>query len=382
MKLVVVQMGGAVAENQELFARLHAISGWDVTLIVPRRFRDEAGLVQHASRWPAFKGTFIASRVIAAPRIMRRGRNIPLHWYVPSLARVFGRERPDALFVELDSYCAATFQAVRANERTGNVPIGFVNLQNIDKRRPWPFTAMERHVHRSAAFGFARTPKAAEVLRRSGYEGPLELLPLGIAAGRYRAARARRPGSDGALTVGYVGRLVPEKGVETLLDALALTPADSTRAVIVGDGPIAGDLMRRAADNGLDRRIDWRGFLPAHETPVAYASVDVLAVPSRTTAHWKEQFGRVVIEAMASGVPVIASDSGELPYIIERTGGGWLFPEDDAGALARQIEQAASDRAELRRRGAQGQQAVENLFDLDAVAGTLIETIETALARG
>ena len=86
--------------------------------------------------------------------------------------------------------------------------------------------------------------------------------------------------------------------------------------------------------------------------PAFYNTLDALVVPSRTLPHWKEQFGRVLVEAMACGVPVVGSNSGEIPYVIGDA--GLVFPEDDAEALAGILWQLASDpqlRAELRQRG-------------------------------
>jgi glycosyltransferase involved in cell wall biosynthesis len=88
--------------------------------------------------------------------------------------------------------------------------------------------------------------------------------------------------------------------------------------------------------------------------PDFYRSVDVLVLPSRTTPRWKEQFGRVLVEAMACETPVIGSDSGEIPYVIGRD--GLIFPEDDIDALAahlRSLQEDAALRRELGRRGRQ-----------------------------
>src|SRR5204862_775933 len=128
-----------------------------------------------------------------------------------------------------------------------------------------------------------------------------------------------------------------EKGVDTLIDALALLPDDDYCALIVGDGPCSGDLKKRAAQAGLGTRVRWTGPVHSGDTVSLYHEMDVLVVPSKTTPGWKEQFGRVVIEALASGVCVITSDSGELPHLVGATEGGWTFPEGDHEALAARL---------------------------------------------
>jgi glycosyltransferase involved in cell wall biosynthesis len=109
--------------------------------------------------------------------------------------------------------------------------------------------------------------------------------------------------------------------------------------------------------------------------------MDVLVVPSKTVPSWKEQFGRVVVEALACGVPVIASDSGELPNLVNETGGGWLFREGDARHLAKIIDAVqrgpTPSSSEV---AARGREAVGRLFDTDAVARRFISVCERVRA--
>jgi glycosyltransferase involved in cell wall biosynthesis len=107
-----------------------------------------------------------------------------------------------------------------------------------------------------------------------------------------------------------------------------------------------------------------------------YRRADVLIVPSKTVRNWKEQFGRVVIESLACGVPVITSDSGELPQLMEQTGGGWSFPEDNADALAHAIRHVIANPREARECAERGRRAVEQLFSADAVARRFIAVVE------
>jgi glycosyltransferase involved in cell wall biosynthesis len=145
-------------------------------------------------------------------------------------------------------------------------------------------------------------------------------------------APARGPGP---LAIGYAGRLVWAKGVDLLLAAVAgLAPP--WRLDVVGDGPERARLLAQAQALGLGERVTFTPWLPSAEMPDFLRRLDLLVLPSRSTASWVEQFGRVLIEAMASGVVCLGSDSGEIPHVLGAA--GWVFPENDALALRAQIE--------------------------------------------
>ena len=132
-----------------------------------------------------------------------------------------------------------------------------------------------------------------------------------------------------ALSVGYAGRLVESKGVFDLLEAAS--KLNDVQLVFIGDGEARGELETRAGGN-----VHFTGARPLQELPTLFSAFDCLVLPSRTTASWKEQFGRVLIEAAACGVPVVGSDSGAIPEVIGQgdRAMGLIFPEGDSSALA------------------------------------------------
>lgn len=150
--------------------------------------------------------------------------------------------------------------------------------------------------------------------------------------------------------VGYVGRLVAEKGLDWLLASWkAAALADNARLVFVGQGPLEPVIRSAAA---TDDRIRLVGPVPLDHVPSVMASLDALVLPSRTTKGWSEQYGRVITEAMASGVPVIASDSGAIPEVVGDA--GILVREGSVEELAAGLARVGSDPAErerLRRAG-------------------------------
>jgi glycosyltransferase involved in cell wall biosynthesis len=179
--------------------------------------------------------------------------------------------------------------------------------------------------------------------------------------------------------VGFMGRLVEEKGVDTLLAALGRLPEDVT-ALLVGSGPFQPDLEKLCLQLGLAERVRWVPAVASHKVPDYLNAFDVLVLPSRTRPTWKEQFGRVLIEAMSCELPVIGSDSGEIPRVIGEA--GCTFPEGDVLALASALRQLRNDAALCSRLGPRGRVRVLAHFTQAEVARKTVEVYGQILSSG
>ncbi len=242
-------------------------------------------------------------------------------------------------------------------------PVVLYSAQNIDKRYPPPFRWFERAALHTAAGVSVCNHEAGRILRRKGLRGEVAEIPLGVDLTLFAPADRLPPGPTGPFTVGYVGRLEHRKGVGVAIDAVAGDPA--LRLVLVGSGPDDSALRRQAEAAGCTDRVQFLGPMSSGELADTYRRFDVLVVPSLPTPGWLEQFGRVVVEAMASGVPVIASRSGALPDVVGAA--GILVEPDDSQALAAAISEVVRDGPrwdELREAGLRHAQA----FTWSAVA--------------
>lgn len=276
----------------------------------------------------------------------RWGKHPALFVYDPRpIWRALG-ESWDVIDIHEEPFALATAEVLLLRAlRRNRSPFVLYTAQNLWKRYPIPFRWLERSALRGAAGVSACSSDAARIAEEKGFPGRARVIPLGVDRTRFsprdRLGAATTEESD-AVTVGFVGRLVPEKGADLLLDAAAVDPRLIVR--IAGDGPAQGRLLQHCADLGIGHRVHFDGALAPDELPGFYRTIDVLAVPSLPTARWTEQFGRVAVEAMACGVPVVASDAGALPDVVG--GAGIVVPHGNAAALGRAIAEAAGPRSE------------------------------------
>jgi glycosyltransferase involved in cell wall biosynthesis len=125
-------------------------------------------------------------------------------------------------------------------------------------------------------------------------------------------------------------------------------------------------LLQLAEDLGLRENVAFESPLPTAEMPEYYHRLDALVLPSRARAHWKEQFGRVLIEAMACGIPVAGSNSGEIPHVIGQA--GLLFPEEDVEALRAHLRNLIADQGLRRALANKGRERVLQHYTQKAIA--------------
>jgi glycosyltransferase involved in cell wall biosynthesis len=304
----------------------------------------------------------------------------PLRWnghfhvhYYPDLPRVLDRVRPDLVHLDEEPYNLATYLGARAADRRA-IPSLFFTWQNVLRRYPPPFRQMERRVYGMARHALAGSAEAGDVLRARGYGGPLSVVPqFGVDPETFRPETGReRP-----FTVGFLNRFIPAKDPLMTLDAFTGLPADA-RLVMVGDGPLREVVEQQVRERGLEGRVTVKPRVPSRQVPEIMRSIDVALLPSRTTPAWKEQFGRVLIEAMATGVPIVATQSGEIPNVVGSA--GILVPEGDRDALTAALLALYRD-TELRERlGRLGRERVLERFTHERIAQLTAEAYSAALA--
>jgi glycosyltransferase involved in cell wall biosynthesis len=356
------------AYQRKLEAMAEAGPDLELTVAVPPFWRDERGVTR-------LEYAHTQGYRLTVCRIALNG-SFHLHFY-PWLARLIAEVRPDIVHIDEEPYNLATYHANIMARRTGARTLWF-SWQNLARRYPPPFLWIERYNLRHVDYAIVGSRTSAEVWRSKGYSGHLAVIPqFGVDPDVFSPRATQRSG--GPVHIVYVGRFVPEKGVDVLLDAL-VSLQGCWRATLLGSGPAEGQLRERVRALHLADRVAIRPWLPSTTMPDFYREADVLVLPSRVQPNWTEQFGRVLIEAMACETAVVGSDVGEIPHVIGDA--GRVFPEANAAALGAVLDALMRDPALRRDLGARGRARVLNAYTQQQVARATLAVYRAMLDEG
>lgn len=375
MRACVFSHSYVVAANHAKLERLARVRGVELSLVCPRRIRRQFGL------YPVQR-THHPDYAIVPLRTVYSSHNY--RFFYLGAGRALGRLAPDLLHVEEEPWSLAAWQALRYRRRRPGLKLVVFTWENLRRAHGFPHERIERAVLAAADAAIAGNAEAAAILREKGFERPIRVIPqFGIDPAAYaprdESALRAQLGLRG-LVIGFAGRLVPEKGLGLLLDVLASLSAPqhpSWSLLVIGGGPLRAELARRFAAASLAGRAVLVDTVPHGEMPRYLNCMDILVLPSVAAAHWKEQFGHVLIEAMACQVPVIGSTCGEIPNVVGDA--GVTFPEGDAGALRQallRLMASPDERAEL---AARGRKRVIQHYTDERIAQATLEVWSEAL---
>ena len=371
MRVLMISKALVAGTSQRKLEELAKCPGVELTLVTPPYWHHDDGSKQMLERLYT-RGY----RMIVTP-IALNG-NFHLHFY-PRLGKIMREMRPDIVHIDEEPYNFATFQAARLAHKIKARSL-FFTWQNLYRNYPPPFRQVELYNYHHARAALAGNREAADILRRKGYRGPVHIIPqFGFDTDIYKRSAPRPPRTPGSpFTLGFLGRLVEEKGLPTIIEALTMLP-DSRRAVFIGYGPMRSVLEELAARLNVSGRVTFKGGVPTYEAPHVLQEMDVLVLPSLTRPNWKEQFGRVLAEAMACETPVIGSDSGEIPYVI--AGAGLVFPEGSARELSQRVRQLLDDPALYETLAKRGRQRVLENYTQEQIAKQTYEVYLEMMGR-
>jgi glycosyltransferase involved in cell wall biosynthesis len=347
------------------------------TLVIPAQWHEYGN-------WIAAEPPEPELLIITLPAMLKKSG--PAKWYLhfyPGLAKLLQKLRPDVIHLWEEPWSIVALQSILI--RNAFLPESAIILetdQNILRKLPQPFEFFRRFALQRTDALIVRGPEALAVAKATGFDGPSVTVEYCFDRSNFHAngreeARHALGGFDG-LVVGYVGRLTEEKGLAKVIAALAQCHAKIS-LLLLGDGPESSALKHQAKALGVAENV--RFLPPRHYAEVAafMRGIDVLILFSQTRSTWKEQFGRVIIEAQACGTPVIGSNSGAIPSIVQ--GGGWIVGEDETSELAVLLDRLAHDPEEIRVKSISGVEQAVKRFTPEKIAGDLANAYQIAITR-
>lgn len=319
----------------------------DVTIVVPKTWKPGGVQNKVIESTSVDEGNF---RIVPVSNFSQNNQGLLCFgWDFVQLLKDF---KPHIIQVEQGAKSLGYAQAITLNRLLN---LGAKNLfftwWNLPYDLPFPVNLLEAYNLRHSHGIVVGNQDGADVLSDHGYNGPMRVMPqLGVDDDLFTPQsqpdlKAKLGIQPNEFVVGFVGRFVPEKGLRTVVKALAQLFQDETlppwKWVLLGRGPLKDELMQQVESAGMSDRALWLESVSHDNVPRYINTMDTLLLPSETTnqfktltsSGWKEQFGHVLIEAMACQVPVIGSDSGEIPHVIGDA--GLVFPEGDVDALAK-----------------------------------------------
>lgn len=360
MKLLVVDHNAIDWEQRVLYDKLVELGGITLRLLVPSRWFNTYRMVTFVPPSGPLPYEVVASGVLFPTRTHRL-----IYLSFAHHLRIF---KPDMVYINAEPENFPTFQAARLCS-SGRIPLVFSSWRTIDHRvEGYPYKVemvhrwIEHYVLKRAVHGIVFNATAQRIFARQGYTATTVISP---AVDTRRFTPRARPPESNVFVAAYIGRLVEGKGVDVLIDALAGMPAH-VRCVIVGHGPEARRLQERAARLGVAQRVEFRDAVPHEAVASLLPTFDAVVLPSRSMPQWREQFGRILVEAMACGVPVIGSTSGEIPEVIGDA--GLVFKEGSVEGLRLGLARLVADASLRNDLVERGLRRVRERFELTHVA--------------
>lgn len=293
--------------------------------------------------------------------------HIQLFAYDPRpVVEALRRHRPHLIDLNHEPYSIACAEVLALRDWLAPaVPVVMQIAQNIERRYPPPFNWLQQRALRRVNAAYACSEEARTLLRSKGFDKPVSIVPFGVNTEIFLPrSDARR--QDDPMTIGFVGRMLPGKGLAILAEALQKLASENWKLLLVGDGPERKRFEGALAECDLIDRAEFAGAIPYERVPNFYRAMDMLVMPTHTTKRIREQFGRVLVEAMASGVPVVGTTCGAIPEVIDLA--GLVVPEGDPCAMAEALRRLLRDEPLRERLARAGRERVEQHYSWEQVA--------------
>ncbi|MDY7003825.1 MAG: hormogonium polysaccharide biosynthesis glycosyltransferase HpsO [Cyanobacteriota bacterium] len=380
MKILVASHTYIVDLNREKLRALAKLeAGIEVTVVVPKRWNPKGVQSQIVETQFIDEGSF---QVVPISNYSEN--NQALLTFGPELISLLRKFKPDIIQVEQGSKALTYAQFITFNKLLGlKAKNLFFTWWNLPYTLKFPISLLESYNLKNTDGIVAGNQDGEDILRERGYKGPIKVMPqLGVDESLFKPeSQPELKDSLGIkpddFVVGFVGRFVEEKGLLTLTEALAGLREKPWKWLLLGRGELQSTLLEKAAELGIKERLILVESVPHDHVQKYINLMSTLVLPSETTykfktltsVGWKEQFGHVLIEAMACQVPVIGSDSGEIPYVIGDA--GLVFPEGNFEELKNCLMQLMEQKELTEELGKKGYEKAMDRYTNQALARQL-----------
>lgn len=314
------------------------------------------------------------SYALTALPVRAAGRLFYYTYHVNDLHRLLRVTQPHIVYIEQEPGSLALAQFAWLKRQHG-YKLACFTWENIARHAGLP--GVERFTLARCDGVIAGNAEAMRVIHGKGFRRPVTVIPqLGVDPTAFtpqRNAALRDQWTVTGTLVGYLGRWVEAKGLWTLLRAIE--PLRDVSLLLVGSGPLRAEMVAWVEQHQMRGRVRMIEGVPHDDIPRYLNVLDILVLPSLTTANWKEQFGHVVIEAMACGVPVVGSDSGAIPEVVGEA--GVIFPEGDVRALQDVLMRLRDDAVERERLSRAGRARILARFTHERIAAATAEFLRS-----
>jgi glycosyltransferase involved in cell wall biosynthesis len=364
-----------VGVNQGKLDAISKVEGVEVGLLAPTNWK--------ANEWNKFlplERPYPNLQIYSAP-VLFTGR-VGACFYAPWVIwKVLQDFKPDIIQVEEEVFSLCAFETAIFARMIGK-PMVVFGWENQLRQLPFFRWKTCQFVMRTANAIIPGNKDGYDIMKKWDYRGLLEVMPqMGVDPQFFSPVLKSTTTDLATFRIGFLGRLVHSKGIDLIFTAVAQLRdrGINSQVILCGSAPEEEEaaLRKLAEDLQIAEIVIWRGGVPHSQAPIELSQFDVLVLPSRSLATWKEQFGHVLIEAMSMGIPVVGSNCGEIPNVIGRA--DMVFPEEDADSLANILARLIEDIQWRKEVGNYGMERVNQLYTHEQIAQRLVSLWRTIL---
>lgn len=377
MKLLVVHQHYVVKDYQELLVKASQQNAdLDIEILCPSVFKMGK---KHIAE--ALDPECVPLHTLPAPFAAQGKQH--LFFYI-GLGRFLDRVRPDVVWAQAPNSIVTAQVCYLCKKR--NIPV--ILLRFTNQRRDYrkiygPFNPRHyiyplcrSYTYKNCVGVVALDKLVTDVVRWEGFTGKiLTTMTMGVNSRFFRVGEARlakNVGPSNPIRIGFVGRLMDNKGIDFLLKAFASMQSPNPAVLIIrGSGPEEANIKDMVKELGLEPKVCFEPFVPFSEVPRVMGELDILVLPSVKRGAALEQFGRVIVEAQATGTVVVGSNLGGIPHAI--SGGGFLCEPGNVQELTDVLNRLCSDPDLWRKYQRLGYDTAKNTFSDDVLAAKFVD---------